>query len=57
MTDVMTANCRTAQANQLAAEILKLMQQERINSLPVVNEKNEIIGALNMHDLLKAGVL
>ncbi len=57
MTDVMTANCRTAQADQLAAEILKLMQQERINSLPVVNENKEIIGALNMHDLLKAGVL
>lgn len=57
MTEVMTANCRTAHADQLAAEILKLMQQERINSLPVVNENNEIIGALNMHDLLKAGVL
>lgn len=57
MTEVMTANCRTAHADQLAAEILKLMQQERINSLPVVNENKEIIGALNMHDLLKAGVL
>ena len=57
MRDVMTANCRTANADQLAAEILKLMQQERINSLPVVNENDEIIGALNMHDLLKAGVL
>lgn len=57
MTEVMTANCRTARADQLAAEILKLMQQERINSLPVVNDKNQIIGALNMHDLLKAGVV
>lgn len=57
MTEVMTANCRTARADQLAAEILELMQQVRINSLPVVNENNEIIGALNMHDLLSAGVL
>lgn len=57
ITDVMTPNCRTARADQLAAEILELMQQVRINSIPVVNEKNEIIGALNMHDLLNAGVL
>ena len=57
MTEVMTANCLTARADQLAAEILKLMQLKRINSLPVINDKNEIIGALNMHDLLKAGVL
>ena len=57
ITDVMTPDCRTARADQLAAEILELMQQVRINSIPVVNEKNEIIGALNMHDLLNAGVL
>lgn len=57
MTEVMTTNCLTARADQLAVEILKLMQSKRINSLPVVNENNEVIGALNMHDLLNAGVL
>ena len=57
LTEVMTANCLTAGANQLAAEILEVMQSKRINSLPVVNENNEVIGALNMHDLLNAGVL
>ena len=57
MSDVMTRDCRTAHAEQLAAEILELMQKLRINSLPVVNDNNELIGALNMHDLLNAGVL
>ncbi len=57
MQDVMTANCHTANDNQLAAEILKIMQTLRINSIPVTNSKNELIGALNMHDLLSAGVI
>ena len=57
ITEVMTANCLTARSDQLAAEILELMQSKRINSLPVVNEENEVIGALNMHDLLNAGVI
>lgn len=57
MKDVMTTNCHSAKANQLAAEILDDMQKLRINSLPVINDKNEIIGALNMHDLLNTGVI
>ena len=54
--DVMTQNCRTATAEQLAAEVLTTMQQLKINSLPVVDTNNKVIGALNMHDLLNAGV-
>lgn len=57
MRDVMTANCQTAREDQLAAEILELMQTLRINSVPVTNPNNELIGALNMHDLLNAGVI
>ncbi|MEM8844106.1 MAG: KpsF/GutQ family sugar-phosphate isomerase [Pseudomonadota bacterium] len=57
MKDVMTANCKAASPNQLAAEILEEMENNRINSLPVVDENNLVIGALNMHDLLKAGVI
>lgn len=57
MKDVMTSNCHTAKADQLAAEILDDMEKKRINALPVVNKDNIIIGALNMHDLLKAGVI
>jgi arabinose-5-phosphate isomerase len=55
--EVMTRNCKTARPQQLAAELLKTMQDHKINSLPVVDEHGVLIGALNMHDLLKAGVL
>lgn len=55
--DVMTTNCRTTRAETLAAETLAMMQQYKINALPVVDEKNKLIGAMNMHDLLRAGVM
>jgi arabinose-5-phosphate isomerase len=41
----------------LAAEALNIMETKRINGLIVVDETNRPIGALNMQDLLKAGVI
>jgi arabinose-5-phosphate isomerase len=41
----------------LAAEALRMMQTKAINALLVVNAQHELLGALNMHDLLKAGVI
>lgn len=55
--DVMTANCVTGKPELLAAEALNIMETKNINGLIVVNEKNEPVGALNMLDLLKAGVV
>ncbi len=57
VTEVMTRGGITAQANQLAAEALKLMEDNKINGLLVVDDDKNIIGALNMHDLLRAGVV
>jgi arabinose-5-phosphate isomerase len=54
---VMTKFCTTATQDILAAEALNIMEQKRINGLIIVNEQNHPIGALNMQDLLKAGVL
>lgn len=54
---VMTANCTTIKADILAAECLQIMESKKINALLVVDEANKPVGALNMHDLLKAGVL
>ena len=54
---LMTKNCITANAQKLAAEGLKIMEQRKINGLIVVDENRHPVGALNMHDLLKAGVL
>lgn len=55
--DVMTTDCTTVQPGLLAAEALQIMESHKINALPVVNEDNQPVGALNMHDLLRAGVL
>ena len=57
ISQVMTKNCTTATENMLAAEALNIMEQKRINGLIIINEQNQPIGALNMQDLLKAGVL
>ncbi len=55
--DVMTANCKTIQSHLLAAEALTEMQQNKINAMLIVDENNKLVGALNMHDLLRAGVV
>ena len=53
---VMTSGCTTVSADILAAEGLKIMQEKKINSLLVTDGSNKLIGALNMHTLLRAGV-
>jgi arabinose-5-phosphate isomerase len=53
----MTRNSVTAQANTLAAQTLNIMEAKKINSLFVLDDTNKPIGALNMHDLLRAGVI
>lgn len=54
---VMSRNCKTINPHVLAAEALKLMEDNAINALIVVDEKQCPIGALGMHDLLRAGVV
>ncbi len=41
----------------LAAEALKIMEEHKINALVVIDDEHRPIGALNMGDLLRAGVL
>ena len=41
----------------LAAEALKIMEDHKINALVVVDDQDNPVGALNMHDLLRAGVM
>lgn len=57
ISEVMTTDCKTIHPGMLAAEALHIMDSTKINALPVVNENNELVGALNMHDLLRAGVV
>ena len=57
MHEIMTRKPYTAKANMLAAELVAIMQQKAINSVIVTNDEEHAIGALNMQDLLRAGVL
>lgn len=54
---VMTQHCTTVSGELLAAEALQIMQSKKINALIVCDQENRPIGALNMHDMLKAGVI
>ncbi|WP_285834435.1 KpsF/GutQ family sugar-phosphate isomerase [Kangiella sp. TOML190] len=55
--EVMTRGCKTVTLGTLASEAVNIMQQHSINALIVVNEQKQPVGALNMHDMLKAGVV
>ncbi len=55
--ELMTRNGRTVGPDELAAEALHLMETYKINALLVVDQNKRLVGALNMHDLLRAGVV
>lgn len=55
--EVMTTGCITTKADTLAAEALKLMESRKINGLIVLDKEQKVVGAFNMHDLLRAGVM
>jgi arabinose-5-phosphate isomerase len=55
--DLMGRNPKTIGPDQLAVEAVEKMQSQKINGLLVVNTEGKLAGALNMHDLLKAGVV
>jgi arabinose-5-phosphate isomerase len=54
---IMTRNCKTVSAHDLAAAVLKLMEDHKINGALVTDTDGRLVGALNMHDLLRAGVV
>ena len=57
MRDVMTDHGQIVQPDQLAAETVHIMQTKRINGLLVVDEDDKLVGALNIHNLFRAGVM
>ena len=54
---VMTRNPRTIGADVLAVEAAHVMEQHKINGLLVVDGEGRVVGALNIHDLLRARVV
>lgn len=57
MHSVMHADCITIAAHMLAAEAVHILDENKITSLLVVDDDRRLIGALNVHDLLRAGVM
>jgi arabinose-5-phosphate isomerase len=57
MREVMTANPRCVDPGALAAEAVNQMQAHRVTALLVVDKERNLVGALNIHDLLRAGVV
>ena len=55
--DIMGRQPRAIGPDKLAVEAVELMEQFRINQVPVVDEHGTLIGALNMHDLFQAKVI
>jgi arabinose-5-phosphate isomerase len=57
MREVMTANPRCIDPGALAAEAVNQMQAHQVTALLVVDKARILVGALNIHDLLRAGVV
>ncbi len=55
--DIMGHQPRSIGPERLAIEAVAVMEEHKINQLPVVDETGELVGALNMHDLFKARVI
>ncbi len=55
--DIMHTNCKTTSADLLAAEALHMLEENKITSLLVADEDNRLVGALNIHDLFREGLM
>lgn len=53
---VMTRNPKLARAGELASAVLYRMEQIGIMVMPVVNENEELVGVVHLHDLMRARV-
>ena len=57
ITEVMTPHCITISPDLLVAEALQIMETRKITALLTVDKDKQLIGALHMHDLIRAGVV
>jgi len=57
MDEVMHAECTTVSADVLAAEAVHVMEENKITALLVIDDDRRLVGALNVHDLFRAGIM
>lgn len=54
--DVMTATPRVAHEQELGSAVVHRMETHGIMAMPVVNDREEFVGVVHLHDLMRAGV-
>ena len=52
--DVMTKDCKSIEPQEPALTAIKMMEKYSLNSMPVVDSNNNVVGAINMHTLIQA---
>lgn len=57
MSEIMHTNCKTTTSNVLAAEAIHILEENKITSLLVADDDGTLVGALNIHDLFRAGIM
>lgn len=57
MGELMKRDPKSVQPKMLAAEAVHIMETSRITALPVTDAEGTLVGALNVHDLFRAGVM
>lgn len=57
MQDVMHKKCKTVSADHLAVEAVHIMEESKITGLLVIDDDLRLVGALNIHDLFRAGIM
>jgi arabinose-5-phosphate isomerase len=54
---VMTRTPKVARAGELASAVVYRLEQHGIMAMPVVNEREELVGVVHLHDLMRARVV
>jgi len=57
MQEIMHTKCKTTTSDMLAAEAVHVMEENKITGLLVTDEGGRLVGALNIHDLFRAGIM
>ena len=57
MNSVMHRDCITARPDMMAAEAVRILEENKITALLIVDDNGVLAGALNIHDLFRAGVM
>ena len=57
MQEIMHTKCKTTTSDVLAAEAVHVMEENKITGLLVTDKDGRLVGALNIHDLFRAGIM